>query len=136
MAADATEEEICRAAEDADVIIAHGGALSSEVIESARKLRLIAACSAGIDRVAVGDATRRGVLVQTTASSGTTAAAEVIVSLMLSAARHIVQACASLKAGSWSKRDLEGTELRNKTLCLVGVDGVAAHVAALSRALG
>lgn len=134
--ADGSVDDLCRAAESVDVIVAHGHPIPSEVIDSADRLGLIATTASGAERVAVADASRRGVLVQTTASSGTTAAAEVIISLMFSAARHIVQADASLKAGKWCKRAFEGVELRNKTLCLVGVDPVAAHVATLARALG
>lgn len=129
-------DDLCQAAESVDVIVAHGHPIPSEVIDSADNLGLIATTASGAERVAVADASRRGVLVQTTASSGTTAAAEVIISLMFSAARHIVQADASLKAGKWCKHDFEGIELRNKTLCLVGVDPVGAHVATLARALG
>lgn len=62
--------------------------------------------------------------------------AEQLLSALLCMARHVPAASAALKSGEWERGRFVGTELHGKTLCLLGIDGVAAKLAAFARALG
>ena len=81
-------------------------------------------------------ATRRGVLVMNTPGGNAVSVAEHTLALMLGLARSVPQANASIHAGKWEKSAFSGTELRGKTLGLVGFGRVGTEVARRARALG
>jgi len=109
--------------------------VSAEVITAGKKLLVIARAGVGIDNIDVEEATRRGVLVVNAATGNTTSAAEHTVALMFALARNIPQANAVLKGGAWRRADFMGTELRNKTLGIIGLGNVGAEVARRARGL-
>ena len=51
-------------------------------------------------------------------------------------ARHICRADALMHASKWEKKSLQGTELRGKTLGIVGLGRIGMEVARRSRAFG
>ena len=108
--------------------------VSAKVIEAGQKLEVIARAGAGIDNIDVEAATRQGIIVVNAPTGNTIAAAEHTIALMLSLARHIPQANAVLKSGVWRRGDFMGTEIRNKTLGIIGLGNVGSEVA--RRALG
>jgi len=108
--------------------------VSAEVIEAGKKLQVIGRAGVGVDNIDVGEATRRGILVVNAPSGNTVSAAEHSIALMLSLARHIPQANASLKSCVWRRSDFMGTEVRGKTLGIIGLGNVGSGVA--RRALG
>jgi len=108
--------------------------VSAQVIEAGQKLEVIARAGAGIDNIDVEAATRQGIIVVNAPTGNTIAAAEHTIALMLSLARHIPQANAVLKSGVWRRGDFMGTEIRNKTLGIIGLGNVGSEVA--RRALG
>jgi len=108
--------------------------VTAEVIEAGGKLQVIARAGVGIDNVNVEEATRRGIVVVNAPTGNTISAAEHAIALMLSLARHIPQANAVLKSGVWRRSDFMGTELRGKTLGIIGLGNVGSAVA--RRALG
>lgn len=111
--------------------------LPAEVFEAATKLRLVAKLGEGVDNIALTDARRRGVAVMSSASRALGTAAEGVLALMLATARDVPRMVESLKAGRWEKGPhVAGTELRNKTLGLLGVDPVGQHVVHLAKSLG
>ena len=108
--------------------------VSAEVIEAGKKLQVIGRAGVGVDNIDVGEATRRGILVVNAPSGNTVSAAEHSIALMLSLARHIPQANAVLKSCVWRRSDFMGTEVRGKTLGIIGLGNVGSGVA--RRALG
>ena len=68
--------------------------------------------------------------------AASTSVAELTLGLMLSLARHIPAADASIKDGRWEKTSLGGTELAGKTLGVVGLGRIGSIVARLGRACG
>jgi D-3-phosphoglycerate dehydrogenase len=108
--------------------------VSAKVIEAWKKLQVIARAGAGIDNIDVEEATRRGIVVVNAPTGNTVAAAEHTIALMLSLARHIPQANVVLKSGVWRRGDFTGTEVRGKTLGIIGLGNVGSEVA--RRALG
>ncbi|GAI98738.1 unnamed protein product, partial [marine sediment metagenome] len=109
--------------------------VSAKVIEAGKKLQVIARAGAGIDNIDVQEATRRGIVVVNAPTGNTVAAAEHTIALMLSLARHIPQANAVLKSGVWRRGDFTGTEVRNKTLGIIGLGNVGSEVARRARGL-
>jgi D-3-phosphoglycerate dehydrogenase len=108
--------------------------VTAEVIQAGKKLQVIGRAGVGVDNINVDEATKRGIVVVNAPTGNTISAAEHTIALMLALARHIPQANASLKSGKWRRNDFMGTEIRNKTLGLVGLGKVGAEVA--RRALG
>ncbi len=109
--------------------------VSSKVIEAGKKLQIIGRAGVGVDNIDVEEATRRGILVVNAATGNTTSAAEHTIALMFALARHIPQANAVLKAGVWQRANFMGTELRDKTLGIIGLGNVGSEVARRARGL-
>jgi len=109
--------------------------VTSELLEKAPRLRVIGRAGVGVDNVDLDAATRRGVLVMNTPGGNSVSVAEHTLALMLGLARSVPQANASIHAGRWEKSSLSGTELRGKTLGLVGLGRVGTEVARRARAL-
>ncbi len=109
--------------------------VSSKVIEAGKKLQVIARAGVGVDNIDVEEATQRGIVVVNAPTGNTTSATEHTIALMLALARHIPQANAVLKSGVWQRGDFVGTEVRNKTLGIVGLGNVGSEVARRARGL-
>ncbi len=109
--------------------------VSAEVIRAGHKLQVIARAGVGIDNIDVNEATRRGIVVVNAPTGNTTSAAEHTMALMLSLARHIPQANATLRSGVWRRSEFMGTELRGKTLGIIGLGNVGSQVARQVRGL-
>lgn len=103
--------------------------VTPEVIEAGTRLRVIARAGVGVDNIAVEAATRHGVAVVNSPTGNIAAAAEHTIALLLALARHIPAANASLREGRWERSRFVGTELRGKTLGIVGLGKVGAEVA-------
>jgi len=88
-----------------------------------------------VDNIDVEEATRRGIVVVNAATANTIAAAEHTIALMLALARHIPQASTMLKSGIWRRSDFMGTEVRNKTLGIIGLGNVGSEVARRAKGL-
>jgi len=108
--------------------------VTAAIIEAGRKLQVIARAGVGIDNVDVEAATRCGVVVVNAPTGNTVSAAEHTIALMLASARNIPQANASLKACQWKRNEFMGTELRGKTLGIVGLGNVGGEVARRAQA--
>ncbi len=109
--------------------------VSAEIIEAGKRLQVIARAGIGIDNVNVDEATRCGIVVVNAPTGNTISAAEHTIALMLSLARYIPQANAALKSGLWQRSEFMGTEVRNKTLGIVGLGSVGSEVARRARGL-
>jgi len=121
---------------DADALVVRSATkVTPALLEMAKKLRVIGRAGVGVDNVDVEAATRRGVLVMNTPGGNAVSVAEHTLALMLGLARSVPQASASTNAGKWEKSAFSGTELRGKTLGLVGLGRVGTEVARRARAL-
>src|SRR5438552_13552656 len=108
--------------------------VTADVLAQAPKLRVIGRAGVGVDNIDLAAATAAGVLVMNTPGGNAVSVAEHTIALMLSLARSIPQASASTKAGRWEKKKFMGTELRGKTLGIVGLGSVGRQVARRARA--
>ena len=108
--------------------------VTADIIEAGKKLQVIARAGVGIDNVDVEAATRCGVLVVNAPTGNTVSAAEHTMALMLASARNVPQADVSLKSGEWRRNEFMGTELRGKTLGIIGLGNVGSEVAKRAKA--
>jgi D-3-phosphoglycerate dehydrogenase / 2-oxoglutarate reductase len=101
-----------------------------ELLEKAPDLKVIARAGVGVDNVDLDYATERGIIVMNTPAGNTIATAEHTFALMLALARHVPEAYLSMREGRWDRKLYEGTELRGKTLGVVGFGRIGKAVAA------
>jgi len=116
------------------VIIRSSTRLTEDILEAAKKLKVIGRAGIGLDNVDIPVATRKGIVVMNTPQGNNIAAAEHTISMMLSMARKIPQATASLKAGKWEKNRFMGVQVYRKILGIIGIGNIGGIVA--DRALG
>jgi D-3-phosphoglycerate dehydrogenase len=109
--------------------------VTAELLEQAPRLRVVGRAGVGVDNIDVEAATHRGILVMNTPGGNAVSVAEHTFALMLAMARSVPQSNASIHAGRWEKSGASGTELRGKTLGLVGLGRVGTEVARRARAL-
>ena len=129
--------DLLEAIADVDgLVIRSGTKVTSDVIAAATKLRVIGRAGIGVDNVDVGAATARGIAVLNTPEGNNVTTAEHAISLLLSLARHIPAATASMKAGRWEKKKYTGTEIFNRTLGVVGLGNIGRIVALRALGLG
>src|ERR1700678_2183128 len=117
------------------LIVRSATRVTAELLDKAERLRVIGRAGVGVDNVDVNAATRRGVLVMNTPGGNAVSVAEHTFALMLGLARAVPQANASTQAGKWEKSAFSGTEMRGKTLGLVGLGRVGTEVARRARGL-
>src|SRR5260370_3722193 len=115
---------------DADALIVRSAvAVNAEVLRGAGKLRVIGRAGVGVDNIDLEAATKAGIAVMNTPGANAVAVAEHTLALMLGLARHIPRADASTRAGKWEKKLLTATDLRGKTLGIIGLGRVGMEVA-------
>jgi D-3-phosphoglycerate dehydrogenase len=132
-----SEEELCREIRDCEVLIVRSFTkVSRRVIEAGKKLKMIARAGVGIDNIDVKAAEERGIKVVYAPEASKTAVAELVLGLMLCWARKIPQAYRELKEGRWEKEKLTGTELKGKTLGVIGVGRIGGEVSLKALVLG
>lgn len=123
------EELIAIIGEYDGLIVRSQTQVTDKVIEAGKKLQVIARAGTGVDNVNLEAATRCGVIVVNAPTGNTISAAEHTIGLMLALSRNIPQANASLKSGAWKRNLFMGTEVRGKTLGIIGLGNVGAEVA-------
>ena len=110
--------------------------VTAEMLAQAPNLRVIGRAGIGVDNIDVEEATRRGIAVFNAPGGNTVSAAEHTIGLLLALERKITWADASMRRGEWDRKRFEGTELRGKTIGVVGLGRIGAHVAQLARVFG
>lgn len=108
--------------------------VTAKVLTNHGRLRGIARAGVGIDNVDVPVATQKGIMVMNTPDGNTISAAEQTIALMMAMSRYTVQACNSLKARKWDRKQYQGTQLMGKTLGVIGLGRIGMAVA--RRAMG
>ncbi len=128
------EELIAMIGDYEALIVRSQSQVTAQVIEAGKKLMVIGRAGVGIDNIDVAAATQRGIVVVNAPTGNTISATEHTIALILSLARHIPQANASLKSGKWDRNKFMGTEVRNKTLGIVGLGNIGKEVARRAQA--
>jgi D-3-phosphoglycerate dehydrogenase len=125
-----TEEQLIEAIKDYDAILVRSGTeVTAAVIEAGTNLKYIGRAGAGVDNIDTEAATRRGIPVANAPMGNTLAATEHTIAMMLSLARNIPQATASLKKKEWKRSKFMGVEVNEKTLGIVGLGRIGREIA-------
>ncbi len=115
---------------DADALVVRSAIqVDAALLAAAPKLRVIGRAGVGVDNIDTASATHRGIVVMNTPGANAVAVAELTLGLMIALARSIPRANATMHAGKWDKKTLQGSELRGKTLGIVGLGRIGLEVA-------
>ncbi len=118
------------------LVIRSATKVTAEIIDAAENLKVIGRAGSGLDNVDRAAATKKGIVVMNTPGGNTITTAEHTIAHIMSLARLIPQANASMKAGKWEKKKFMGVELFNKTLGVIGIGNIGSQVAKRMQAFG
>lgn len=122
---------------DYDAIVGRSASrISGELLRAAKRLRVVGRAGVGVDNVDMATATELGVAVINAPAGNTVAVAELLFGSLLALFRHIVRADTSMHAGRWDRSALLGSELKGRTLGIVGVGRIGSEVAMRAHAFG
>lgn len=127
-----TREELTTALAEADGLLAGHDPVDGEILDAAPRLKIVARHGVGTDRIDLGEATRRKVLITWTPGANARAVAEYVFALALGLFRRTPEACASMRAGRWDPRNFMGRTLYQKTLGIVGFGSIGRLVARMA----
>lgn len=111
------------------IIIRSASKITKEVLDKAKKLKVIGRAGVGIDNIDVSAATKRGIIVLNAPEGNTTAATEHTMAMMLALSRNIPVANETMHHGEWNRKKYIGVELRGKTLGIIGLGRIGSGVA-------
>ena len=114
-------------------------AVSRDVIEAGRDLKVIANAAVGYNNIDVAAARERGIIVTNTPGVLTDATADLTWALILGITRRIGEGERLIRRSEWKGWTFDfmlGAELRGKQLGIVGYGGIGRAVAARGRAFG
>jgi D-3-phosphoglycerate dehydrogenase len=112
-----------------DVLVVRSATkVTKEVIDSGENLRIIARAGVGLDTIDVQAANTRGIKLINAPEAPTIAVAELVIGMMISWARHLPRADKSMKQSKWEKAQLMGSELKGKTLGVIGTGRIGQAV--------
>ncbi len=118
------------------ILIRSATKLTADILEKCSNLKVIGRAGVGVDNVDLDVATKNKILVMNTPLGNLEATAELTVGLMFSLYRHIHIANSSTHDGKWEKAKFMGTELKGKTLGIVGFGNIGQRVAEICKVIG
>ncbi|MEM4161040.1 MAG: hydroxyacid dehydrogenase [Thermoplasmata archaeon] len=134
---EAPKEQLPEMIKDCDAIIVRSATkVTKALIDAAPKLKVIGRAGVGLDNVDAEYAKAKGIKVVNTPEATSRSVAELAIGHMIAAARGIGYGTATMGAGKWEKKALEGVELGGKTLGLIGIGRIGSETAKLAVALG
>jgi D-3-phosphoglycerate dehydrogenase len=130
-------DELLERITEYDAIIGRSATrISTELLRAGRRLRCVGRAGVGVDNVDMDEATRLGIAVINAPAGNTVAVAELFFGAVIGLLRHIPEADGSMHDGRWERKALTGTELKGKTLGIVGVGRIGSEVAQRAQAFG
>src|SRR5499425_211720 len=125
-----TKETLEAEIAEADALIVRSATkVTADLLAKAPKLRAVGRAGVGVDNIDLEAATKRGVLVMSTPGGNAVSVAEHTFALLLSLARQVPRLDKAIHEGRWEKSSAAGTEVRGKTLGLIGLGRIGSEVA-------
>ncbi|RQD81238.1 MAG: phosphoglycerate dehydrogenase [Methanocalculus sp. MSAO_Arc1] len=125
-----SEDELVAIIGQYDALIVRSGTeVTARVIDAAPKMKYIGRAGAGVDNIDTDAATRKGIIVANAPEGNTLAATEHTMAMILSLARRIPSANASMKKGEWKRSAFMGVEMNEKVIGIVGFGRIGREVA-------
>ncbi len=118
------------------ILIRSATKLTADVLADCKNLKVIGRAGVGVDNVDLETATKNKILVMNTPLGNLEATAELTIGLMFSLYRHIHLANSSTHDGKWEKSKFMGTELKGKSLGVVGFGNIGQRVAEIASVIG
>jgi D-3-phosphoglycerate dehydrogenase len=120
-----------------DVLIVRSATkVRGELLDNAKKLRVIGRAGEGLDNVDYECAKKMGITLVNTPHISYISVSELTLGHMIALARSIVPSTLTLREGKWEKDKLMGIELNGKTLGVIGCGYIGKDVERLALALG
>ncbi|MDJ0780411.1 MAG: phosphoglycerate dehydrogenase [Desulfosarcinaceae bacterium] len=117
------------------LVIRSATKVTAELLSAADRLKVVGRAGIGLDNVDIPAATRKGVVVMNTPTGNVVTTAEHAIAMLLALSRNIPQGTGSLKNGRWIKKQLQGREVYQKVLGVIGFGKIGAIVADRARGL-
>lgn len=117
------------------LVIRSATKVTEDILDAGTRLKVVGRAGIGLDNVDIPAATKRGIIVMNTPGGNVVTTAEHAIAMMLSLTRNIPAGTATLKAGVWEKKKLQGREIFNKVLGLIGFGKIGSIVADRARGL-
>lgn len=117
------------------LVIRSATKVTKEILNAGKKLKVVGRAGIGLDNVDIPAATKRGVVVMNTPTGNVVTTAEHAIAMMMALTRNIPQGTLSLKAGRWDKKKLQGREVFNKILGIIGFGKIGSIVADRAKGL-
>jgi D-3-phosphoglycerate dehydrogenase len=113
------------------LVIRSATQVNADLLASADSLKVVGRAGTGLDNVDIPAATAKGVIVMNTPGQNSNAAAELAMGHIFALARHIARGHRGIKEGKWEKKQLRGSELKGKTLGILGLGNIGRILAEL-----
>lgn len=131
------KDELLARIADYDAIVGRSATrISAELLEKGRRLKVVGRAGVGVDNIALDTATSLGVAVINAPAGNTIAVVELFFGAVISLLRHITRADSSMHAGRWERSDLLGSELKGRTLGIIGLGRIGGEISGRARAFG
>ena len=117
------------------LVIRSATQVTEDLLQAARKLKVVGRAGIGLDNVDIPAATKRGIIVMNTPAGNVVTTAEHTIAMMMALTRNIPWGTSSLKAGRWEKKRLQGREIFNKVIGVIGFGKIGSIVADRARGL-
>ena len=125
-----TKESLHAEIADADALIVRSATkVTADLLEKGRRLRVVGRAGVGVDNIDLDACTTRGILVMSTPGGNAVSVAEHTFALLLALARQVPRLDKAMHEGKWEKSSAAGTEVRGKTLGLIGLGRIGSEVA-------
>lgn len=132
-----TAEELLKVVGEYDALIVRGRTkVTAAVLEAGKKLKAVGRSGVGVDNIDLNAAKEKKIIVVNAPIATSISVAELTLALMLSFVREVPRADAGMKNGKWLKKELEGAELYDKTLGVIGFGRIGRLVAERCDAFG
>jgi len=113
--------------------------VDAELMDKAPKLKVVSNCAVGFDNIDIHEATKRGILVGNTPGVLTDTTADFAFTLLMAAARRVVEGDKQVRAGgwkTWGPMILLGQDIHGATLGIIGLGRIGATVARRAKGFG
>ena len=117
------------------LVIRSATKVTEDLLEAAANLKVVGRAGIGLDNVDIPAATKLGVVVMNTPTGNVITTAEHTIAMLLALSRNIPMGTVSLKEGLWVKKNLQGREIYNKWLGVIGFGKIGSIVADRARGL-
>ena len=117
------------------LVIRSATKVTEQLLDAGKNLKVVGRAGIGLDNVDIPAATKRGVVVMNTPTGNVITTAEHAIAMMMALTRNIPQGTLSMKAGRWDKKQLQGREVYNKILGVIGFGKIGSIVADRAKGL-